>query len=673
MSIAKKSGVYVTTEPGKLLASFKGERLCIEAWGTDGIRVRATVNTDFTGRDHALTEPHPANAEITVDENAAILRNGRISARLDRKAGWLAFYKDEAEILREYARDFNGLNPHAKPLLIHAREYKALMGSDSFCTRARFESHKGERIFGMGQYQQPELDLKGCMLELAQRNSQISVPFQLSGLGYGFLWNHPGYGRATFGKNLTEWEAVSAKELDYWITVGDTPRELVKNYTEVTGRAPAFPDSALGLWQCKLRYRTQEEVLSVAREYARRGIPLSRIIIDFYHWTRDGEWRFDPEYWPDPKAMVDELHAMGVQCIVSVWPTVDRGSCYFDELQARGFLVRADRGQAQCMNKYYFLDATNPAAMEFLLEKCKAHYLDYGIDGFWLDVAEPEYQSSDFDLYRYHTGPAAEAMSDFPLGYTKGFYDGMKAFGCKDIANLARCTWAGGQKHGAVIWSGDVNSNFETLRVQLCAGLNMGLAGIPWWNTDVGGFMDGDVNDSDFHELLVRWFQFGTYCPVLRMHGDRRPHNIPRLSDKSHGGGLAHTGQPNELWSYGEDVYAILRKYVDVREGLKPYIAELMREASTDGSPLLRAMFYEFPEDEICWELDDQYMFGSRYLVAPVMALGRREREVYLPAGNWKSAATGQVFAGNRRITVPAPLDTIPVFERLGDCCKNEN
>ena len=291
--------------------------------------------------------------------------------------------------------------------------------------------------------------------------------------------------------------------------------------------------------------------------------------------------------------------------------------------------------------------------------------MDYGIDGFWLDVAEPEYQSGDFDVYRYHTGPVVEAMSDFPIGYIKGIYDGMRALGCKDIANLARCTWAGGQKHGAVIWSGDINSNFETLRVQLCAGLNIGLAGIPWWNTDVGGFMGGDVNDPNFHELLVRWFQFGTYCPVLRMHGDRRPHNIPRLSDKSHGGGLAHTGQPNELWSYGEDVYAILRKYVDVREALKPYIAELMREASADGSPLLRAMFYEFPEDEICWELDDQYMFGSRYLVAPVMALGQREREVYLPAGNWKSAQTGQAFAGNCRVTVPAPLDVIPVFERV--------
>lgn len=663
MYTSTRQKVYVTAENGKLYVEGKGETLLIEAWGPDALRVRATMNGAFTGKDHALTEPHSAVAEIAVGEEKTTVRNGRIAVEVDMQGGWLAFFKDGKALLREYARSFNGVNPHAKPLFIHAREYKAIMQSDSFHIKLRFDSHQGERIFGMGQYQQPEFDLKGCVLELAQRNSQISVPYQLSSLGYGFFWNNPGYGRVTFGKNLTEWEAASAKEIDYWITVGDTPRDLVRNFTAVTGRAPDFPDDALGLWQCKLRYRTQEEVLTVVREYHRRGIPLSRIIIDFYHWTRDGEWQFDPDFWPDPKAMVDELHEMGIKCLVSVWPTVERGSQYYKEIEARGFLVRTDRGQAQCMNEYYYVDATNEKAMDFVFERCKEHYLDYGIDGFWLDEAEPEYHSGDFDLYRYHAGPAAEVMSEYPLGYIRSFYENMKKLGCTEIANLARSTWAGGQKYGAVVWSGDINSNFETLRVQLCAGLNIGMAGIPWWNTDVGGFLDGDVTDPAFHELLIRWFQFATYGPVLRLHGDRRPHDIPKLSDK--GGGKAHTGRANELWSYGEEVYAILRKYVDVREKLRPYVAELMREASADGSPLLRAMFYEFPDDERCWALDDQYMFGSRYLVAPVMALGQREREVYLPAGNWKCAGTGRVFEGGRTLTVPAPLDVIPVFERI--------
>ncbi len=660
-----KARMFVTVEEGKLIATSKGETLLIEAWGTDALRVRATVNPAFTGKDHALTEPQHAVAEITVGEKKAAVRNGRISAELDMEGGWLAFFKDGREFLREYARDCNGVNPHAKPLFIHAREYKAVMKSDSFGIKVRFDSHKNERIFGMGQYQQPEFDLKGCMLELAQRNSQISIPYQLSDLGYGFFWNNPGYGKVTFGKNLTEWEAVSAKEIDYWVTVGDTPRALVKNYTEVTGRAPDFPDSALGLWQCKLRYRTQAEVLEVAREYHRRGIPLARIIIDFYHWTRDGEWQFDPEFWPDPKAMVDELHRMGIQCIVSVWPTVSGKSCYFKEMELRGYLVNADRGQARCMGDYWYFDATNPKAGDYVFEKCKEHYLAYGIDGFWLDEAEPEYHCGDFDVYRYHAGSAAEAMSEFPLGYCRTFYENMKAIGCTDIANLARSTWAGGQKYGAVLWSGDVNSNFETLRVQLVAGLNIGMAGIPWWNTDVGGFLDGDVTDPNFHELLIRWFQYATFGPVLRLHGDRRPHDIPKLSDKGYGGGAHHTGRPNELWSYGEDVYKILRQYVDVREELKPYIASLYREASENGSPLMRAMFYEFPEDEKCWELDDQYMLGDKYLVAPVLELGARARAVYLPNGQWKDFQTGEVLSGGRTVTVDAPLDVIPVFEKV--------
>ena len=465
MYISTKAEACLTVENGVLIAESKGETLRIEAWGPDALRVRATVNADFTGKDHALTEPHGAVAEIEVGETKATVRNGRISVELDLQGGWLRFQRDGVEFLREYARNFNGVNPHAKPLFIHAREYKAIMKSDNFQIKLRFDFHKGERIFGMGQYQQPEFDLKGCVLELAQRNSQISVPYQLSSLGYGFFWNNPGYGKVTFGKNLTEWEAVSAKEIDYWITVGDTPRDLVRNFTAVTGRAPAYPESALGLWQCKLRYRTQEEVLSVAREYHRRGIPLDRIIIDFYHWTKDGEWQFDPTYWPDPKAMVDELHAMGTQCLVSVWPTVERGSQYFKEMRARGFLVWTDRGQAQCMNQYYYVDATNKQAMEFVFEKCKEHYLDYGIDGFWLDEAEPEYHCGDFDIYRYHTGPATEVMSEYPLGYTRTFYENMKKLGYTEIANLARSTWAGGQKYGAVIWSGDINSNFETLRV----------------------------------------------------------------------------------------------------------------------------------------------------------------------------------------------------------------
>ena len=197
------------------------------------------------------------------------------------------------------------------------------------------------------------------------------------------------------------------------------------------------------------------------------------------------------------------------------------------------------------------------------------------------------------------------------------------------------------------------------------AGLNIGLAGIPWWTTDIGGFMTDDVNDPAFQELLIRWYQFAVYSAVLRMHGDRGPYNIPPLDERERGGGYLHTGQPNELWSYGEENYRIMRKYYDVRIAMHDYIRDLYREAHETGAPLIRTMFFEFPEDARCWELQDQYMFGSRYLVAPVLELHQRERQVYLPEGRWKDLNSGEITEGGRTVTAPAPIDVIPVYEKV--------
>ena len=208
-------------------------------------------------------------------------------------------------------------------------------------------------------------------------------------------------------------------------------------------------------------------------------------------------------------------------------------------------------------------------------------------------------------------------------------------------------------------------SNFAALRDQFAAGLNIGMAGIPWWVSDTGGFF-GDKTAEHFNELLIRWFQFSTFCPVLRMHGDRGPHDIPTLSDLDYGGGFSPTGQPNELWSYGEEAYEIMKKYLDIRLSMKDYIMSIMDEASENGSPVIRTMFYEFPEDKKCWEAKEQYMFGHKYLVAPVMYQGMTERSVYLPEGAWKSIHNGTVYDGNVDITVEAPLEIIPVFEKIG-------
>lgn len=667
-----------------LIVRHQGETLRIEAWGENALRVRATLDFQFTGNCWALTEsPKDSEPEISIYEvpgpnfrgapatvtNASIT-NGSIKAVVN-EASVLSFYKGDQLILREYYRSYFGtISRESRCLKIVNREWKGIIGGSERSLNLKFESNPEEKLFGMGQYQQPYLNLKGNILELAQRNSQISVPFALSSLGYGFLWNNPAVGQASFGKNYTEWIARSTKEMDYWITTGDTPKQILAQYTAVTGRAPEFPESLMGLWQCKLRYRTQEEVLSVARRYQAEGIHIDQIVIDFFHWTLQGDWKFDKTYWPDPKAMVDELHSMGIRVIVSVWPSVDRKSENFGPMMERGLLIRTERGAAQTYDYQgdcVELDPFNPETRNYVWEVCRKNYYDLGFDAFWLDNSEPDYGVYDFENYRYCIGPALSCSNMYPQMFSRIFYDEMirEENYRGPVANLLRCAWAGSQKYGNIVWSGDVPSTFESFRDQLQCGLNMGLAGIPWWTTDIGGFMTDDVNDPDFRQLLIRWYQFAVYSAVLRMHGNRGPHDIPPLDDRDWGGGYLYTGQSNELWSYGEENYKIMRDYYELRISMHDYIASLYKEASENGSPLIRTMFYEFPEDPVCWNLEDQYMFGSSYLVAPILHLNQFERRVYLPEGSWKLTSTGQIFQGGGSVTVSAPLSYMPVFEKL--------
>ena len=226
------------------------------------------------------------------------------------------------------------------------------------------------------------------------------------------------------------------QKLDYFITAGDTPADIEANYTAATGRTPMMPEYGMGYWQCKLRYRTQEELLSVAREMKRRGLPLDAIVVDFFHWTRQGDFRFEPRDWPNPQAMVDELKAMGVETVVSVWPTIDEKSVNFGEMAERGLLVTADRGNAivmTWMGNTFFFDATNPEAQAFVWEQCKKNYYQYGIRCFWLDESEPEYGPYDFDNYRYYAGPALQCTNTYPVGYAKCFYDGLREAGETEI------------------------------------------------------------------------------------------------------------------------------------------------------------------------------------------------------------------------------------------------
>lgn len=680
----------VRQDGNKLIIERGVSQVWIEPWGENSLRVRMTCEPAMDGNDWALTEEvKECTPEITFEEVdttdpwykgeewakyhqtgiVATLKNGNITAKVNPE-GWISYYNAKGELLtEEYWRTRDRINRYCVPLRVEGREMKPLQGSTDYELTARFEAFDDEKIFGMGQYQEKNLNKKGAILELAHRNSQASVPFYVSSRGYGFLWNNPAIGTASFGMNKTEWHAKTTRKMDYFITAGDTPAQIEKQYSDAAGRTPMMPEFGLGYWQCKLRYRNQEEILAVAREHKRRGLPMDAIVVDFFHWTMQGEFKFEPRDWPDPDAMVKELKELGIETVVSVWPTIDERSENFGEMNSKGYLVRADRGNSNhmtWMGNTVFYDTTHPGARKFVWEKCKENYYKKGIRIFWLDEAEPEYGPYDFDNYRYYAGPALQCTNIYPNMYAKGFYDGLKEAGEKEILSLVRCAWAGGQKYGALTWSGDIHSSFRAMREQLQAGLNMGMAGIPWWTSDIGGFIGGDISDPYFKELLLRWFAWGAFCPVFRMHGERSPwyereqefiNNVRQLT----------SGQDNEVWSFGEENYEILKEYLFIRERLRPYIREVMREASESGAPVMRPMFFDFPEDKVCWETEDQYMFGPDLLVAPVMEMGMRSRSVYLPGGlKWTEAKSGKVYEGGQRVEADAPVDVIPVFVREG-------
>jgi alpha-D-xyloside xylohydrolase len=619
-----------------------------------------------------LTEPWYYGEDRISHANKgteATITNGQITAKINAE-GWLSFYNHKGDLLlEEYWRNRDRIDRYCVPLRVDARELHPISGTSDYRLVMRFEAYDNEKIFGLGQYQEANLDKKGSILELAHRNSQASVPFMLSNRGYGLLWNNPAIGTVVFGNNKTEWTALNTKKLDYFITAGDTPAQIEEQYAQATGTTPMMPEYGLGFWQCKLRYRTQEELLTVVREHKRRGLPLDVIVVDFFHWTRQGDFKFEPRDWPDPEAMVKELKEFGVELVVSVWPTIDERSENYSKMAEQGFLVKTDRGSGFHMNwmgDTTFFDATHPGARDFVWQRCKENYYTKGIKCFWLDEAEPEYGPYDFDIYRYYQGPALQCSNIYPAMYAKAFYDGLKQEGNKDLMNLVRCAWAGSQRYGALTWSGDIHSSFRSMREQLQAGLNMGIAGIPWWTTDIGGFLGGDIHNKEFQELLVRWFAWGAFSPVFRLHGERSPF-YDREEEFINGVRQLTSGQDNEVWSFGEDNYEILKEFLFIRERLRPYIRECMKDAHEKGTPVMRPMFYDFSEDSASWNCTDQYMFGPDLIVAPIMEAGVTTRTVYLPKGsNWVDAKSKEHFEGGQTISVNAPIEIIPVFMREG-------
>ena len=423
---------------GTLEVRHRHEVIRIQAWGADSVRVRAAQYRIPAESAGALgdTPPDGTTSQVKVEGTRAALVNGRLRVEVtfDTTESYpepLITFRDHdgAELLAEHREHF---------WMPGARVFTGNR-SGAYEIHQQFASYPGERLYGLGQRTHGRLDIKGLALDLVQRNGEVSIPFVLSDRGYGLLWNVPAVGRAEFADNATRWQARQAREIDYWFTAAPTPSEILARYADATGHAPELPAWASGFWQSKLRYQTQHELLEVAREYKRRGLPLSVIVADFFHWSAMGDYRFDDREWPDPAAMVTELRELGVELMVSVWPTVSPLSENYAEFFDQGLLVGADQGvefQQTIQDKgmavpmpVAFYDPTNPRARDRIWELIERNYLSKGIRVFWLDASEPELNPAHPANLSLYAGPGAEVAGIYPRDNARLFAEGMAAAG----------------------------------------------------------------------------------------------------------------------------------------------------------------------------------------------------------------------------------------------------
>lgn len=508
-----------------------------------------------------------------------------------------------------------------------------------------------EAFYGLGQHQAGVWNYRGETVDLSQDNTNISVPFLLSSNGYGIFWNNGS--RSRFNNRFVHAFYLSsevADEMDYYFIYGPEFDQIIAAYRELTGTAPLFGKWAYGYWQCKNRYDSQQELLAIARKYRELHIPLDNIVQDWFWWNTMGEPVWNKNY-PDPKGMVEDLHKSNVHLMVSVWPYFRPGSPVYDEMEKRGFFIAKTIAPSFHPVGQALYDAFNPEARKYYWKLMDDALFEIGVDAWWLDTTEPETEARETNILvtnKTALGNGARYANEFPLMTTTAVYQGQRqASDRKRVFILSRSGYAGSQRNAAAVWSGDVDSNWETFRRQIPAGLNLSVSGLPYWTTDIGGFVSANPDDPAYRELYVRWFEFGAFSPIFRAHGTR-------------------TTNQNEIWSYGPDAQKILTAYDRLRYRLMPYIYSTAWRVTREGYTLMRPLVMDFRTDVRAQNIGDEYLFGPAILVAPVTEPGAAKRRLYLPRAQWYDFWTGATQEGGTSVDTPAPLDRMPLFVRSG-------
>jgi alpha-D-xyloside xylohydrolase len=543
---------------------------------------------------------------------------------------------------------------------------------------ATFDSPADEHYYGLGQQQKGWMDLRDHQVDcwhdyVAIGGQDVCVPFMVSSRGYGLVWDNPSKTTVELGFNgRNVWSSEVGDRVSYFVIAGKTSDEIYEGYRLLTGVTHMLPKAVYGYIQSKAIYPTQEQILDVARGYRERKLPLDVVVVDFLNMTKQGEMDLDPKRWPDPASMNQQLHAMGVNTLLSVWPHYAPGTQFYDMLQSKGWLIHTPDGKPD-PGQYKDvigpnIDTTNPDAAQWFWEKIRDRYVKpYGFDYLWLDETEPDIDPAK-DVF--FIGSGTRFYNAYPLFHTASVYEGFRRdFGdSRRVMILARAAYLGAQRNGTVFWSSDIISTWDMLKRSIPAGLNFTATGLPYWDTDIAGFfspqipadyhaahkplLDGsDVrgtigNYEDYPELFVRWFEWGAFQPVMRAHGERNH---------------------NEVWAYGKEAEPILAKYLKLRYQLLPYTYSIAYRSYQTGAPYMRALFMDFPADPRAADIPDEYMYGPAFLVAPVTDQGATQRTVYLPAGSdWYNYWTNERLHGGQTIVADAPIDTLPLFVKAG-------
>ncbi len=667
--LSSNSQTFQKTDLG-VKAKSKSLEIEIQFYGPSIVRVlKAPIGTSYNKESLSVIKvPEKTMFDVKQESQLLILKSNSLIVTMDLNEGNITFKSNNSSMLLKEEgagstfTDFDDA------------------GSKTFSVAQSYILEPEEAIYGLGIQQSGKMIKRNLKLEMVQNNTEDFITFFQSVKGYGLFWDN--YSPTTFtdDKEGTTFKSDVGDCIDYYFMYGGNADGVIEKMRELTGSVPMFPLWTYGYWQSKERYKSQDEMVGVVKKYRELKVPFDGIIQDWQYWGSNYLWNamdfLNPEFY-DPRKMVDDVHKMDAHMIISIWSSFGPQTKPYRELKENNMLMDFTTWPQSGVQKWppnmeypsgvQVYDAYNPIARDIYWKYLSKGIFSIDMDGWWMDSTEPDhldFKPKDFDNKTY-LGSFRKVRNAYPLMTVGGVSDHQRnETSDKRVFILTRSAFAGQQRYGANTWTGDVVASWNALRNQISGGLNFSLCGIPYWNTDIGGFFlwkySKKIEDPEYRELYVRWLQFGAFTPMMRSHG---------------------TDAPREIYQFGEKgsvYYDAIEKYIELRYSLLPYIYSTSWDVTAHNSSMTRALMMDFASDKKALDINDEYMFGKSILVCPVTNSmyskdtkedfsSIKSKEIYLPKGtDWIDFWTGEKLAGGQKVKKETPIDIIPLYIKAG-------